>query len=96
MVVNYLDRIADAIRWEVSPDKLPDENTIPLFRLYAVLALAKGVDVTLEDVHNAWSAWMLEHDPDHESIKPFSELGPEVQQEDAPYAKAIWAVAARL
>lgn len=92
---SYLDEIADAIRDEVPPDKVPEGGTILLFRLYAVLALAKGATVTLEDVHNAWSAWMLEHDPAHESIQPFSELGDDVKQEDEPYAKAIRTVATR-
>jgi hypothetical protein len=96
LVMNYLDRIADQIRREVSPDDLPDENTVQLFRLYAVLALAKGGDVTMQDVHNAWSAWMLQHDPEHESIKPYGELDPEVKREDEPYLTAIREVASRL
>lgn len=94
-MTNYLDQIAEKIHREVAPDKLPDEETIALFRLYAVLALAKGVDVTLEDVHNAWSAWMLGKDPDHESIKPFETLSDNVRQEDQPYLKAILKVASR-
>lgn len=96
LAMNYIDRVAEAIRREVSPEKVPDEDTIPLFRLYAVLALVKGIDVTLEDVHNAWSAWMLGCDPNHRSIKPFAELSPEVQWEDEPYAEAIRTVADRL
>lgn len=95
LAMNYIDQIAEAIRREVSPDKLPNENTTSLFRLYAVLALAKGTGVALEDVHNAWSAWMIGNDPSHESIKPFEELSPEVQREDEPYVDAIRAVAAR-
>lgn len=95
-VTNYLDEIAEKIQREVSPDKIPDEDTIPLFRLYAVLALAKGTDVALEDVHNAWSAWMLGEDPNHESIKPFKELSRKVQGEDQPYVEAIRKVASDL
>lgn len=94
--MNYIDRIAEAIRHEVSPSKLPDEDTAPLFRLYAVLALAKGTGTTLRDVHNAWSAWMIGSDPNHESIRPFNELSPEVQAEDEPYVNAIRTVAGRL
>jgi hypothetical protein len=93
--MNYIDRVAETIRRRVSPDKLPEENTAALFRLYAVLALAKGEDVTLEDVHNAWSAWMIGRDPNHESIRPFKELRPEVQREDEPYVKAIHAAVAK-
>jgi hypothetical protein len=96
LVLNYIDKIAEAIRCEVSPDKLPDEEAVSLFRLYAVLALAKGTSVTLQDVHNAWAAWMIERDPEHESIKPFSELSSGVKKEDEPYLNAIRAVADRL
>jgi hypothetical protein len=43
------------------PDRLlPEGDTKPLFRLYALLALTKGRSVTAEDVHNAWAAWMLD------------------------------------
>lgn len=94
--MNYIDEIADAIRSKVSPDQLPDENTAALFRLYAVLALAKGTDVTMRDVHNAWSAWMISSDPNHESIKPYDELSPDVKREDEPYLNAIRAVASTL
>lgn len=96
LAVNYIDQIADAIKYEVSPGKLPDENTTLLFRLYAVLALAKGTNVTLEDVHNAWSAWMIGSDPNHESIRPFGELSLSTQREDEPYVRAIRTVADRL
>lgn len=96
LAMNYIDQIADAIRQEVSPSKLPDDDTAALFRLYAVLALAKGMSVTLEDVHDAWSAWMIGNNPDHESIKPFKELTPQTQMEDQPYVDAIRTVASRL
>jgi len=94
--MNYLDQIAESIQGEVSPDKLPNESTASLFRLYAVLALAKGTSVTPTDVHNAWSAWMIEQDPNHESIKPFAALSAEIQREDEPYVQAIRRVADRL
>lgn len=94
--MNYIDEIADAIRSKVSPDQLPDENTAVLFRLYAVLVLAKGTGVTMRDVHNAWSAWMISSDPNHESIKPYDELSPDVKREDEPYLNAIRAVASTL
>ena len=90
--MNYLDKIAEAIRIVVSPDKLPDADTSALFRIYAVLALAKGSATTLEDVHNAWSAWMIERNPSHESIRPFDELDTETQLEDQPYLNAIKAI----
>lgn len=94
--MSYIDRVANAIRKEVSPDKLPDAETTSLFRLYAVLTLAKGKEVILSDIHDAWSAWMLEQDPTHEPIEPFDELSPEIQREDQAYVDAIRQVAGQL
>lgn len=94
--MNYLDTLATAIRQEVTPDALPAGDTTLLFRLYAVLALAKGTEVTGEDVHNAWAAWMSEKEPTHESIKPYSELVQDVQREDQSFVDAIRMVASRI
>lgn len=91
----YIDRLARAIHDEVDPAKRPDDDTAPLFRLYAVLALAKGIATTREDVHDAWSAWMSGKDPSHRSLKRYGELPAEVQLQDQPYVDAIRAVAAR-
>jgi hypothetical protein len=91
--LSYVDEVAEAIRTHVASDRLPDADTKALFRLYAVLAFAKGEAVTLEDVHDAWSAWMSGRDPDHASLKPFDELSPDVQASDEPYLAAIHAVA---
>ncbi len=81
---------------QVPADLLPGGDTRALFRLYAVLALAKGRAVEAADADNAWAAWMQERDPDHRSLKPFEELDPETQASDEPFAEAIRAVAARL
>ena len=94
--VNYIDQIAEAIKREVKANNVPADDGGSLFRLYAVLALAKGTQVTADDVHNAWSAWKIMIDPSHEAIKPFAELSPEIQAKDAPYVEAIQAVARRL
>lgn len=91
--MSYIDELADAIRRAVAPHLLPDGDTRVLFRMYAVLALAKGEAVALEDVHDAWSAWMSGQDPQHQSLKPLAELSPEVQSADRPYLQAILAVA---
>lgn len=91
----YIDRFARAIHDEIAPDKLPDAETTLLFRLYAVLALAKGAGVTLEDVHDAWAAWMAGIDPGHRSLRPFRELSDDVRLQDQPYVDAIHRVAAR-
>ena len=66
---------------------------IPLYRLYAVLALAKGEATTASDVHDAWCAWMLTVHPDHQSLRPFAELTTDVQRMDDLYLGAIHAVA---
>jgi hypothetical protein len=87
--VNYLDALAHEIGF-LAP--CPED----LLRLYALLALTVGEDVTLENVHDAWSAWRAVSKPDHPSLVPFAELSPEVQALDAPYAEAIRQVAAKV
>lgn len=94
--MTYLDALATEIRRHVPPDLLPDGETQPLFRLYALLAMAKGSAVNAADVHNAWAAWMHERDPRHRSIKPFTELDPETQASDEPFVEAIRAAAEEL
>lgn len=79
---------------EVPDDLLPDEDSDLLFLMYAVLLLAKGADVTREDVHNAWVAWMTHRGQDHESLVTFKDLPLETQAEDGPYVLAIRRVAA--
>jgi hypothetical protein len=91
--LTYIDEIAAAIRRAVPAEAVPDADTDELFRIYAVLALAKGRETELEDVHDAWSAWMSRLDPDHRSLKPLSELAPDVQAGDEPYLAAIRRVA---
>jgi hypothetical protein len=91
--LSYVEELAEAIRRAVPPDVLPDGDTSVLFRLYAVLALAKGEGVVLEDVHDAWSAWMTGRDPRHGSLRPLAELHADVRRSDEPYLDAIRAVA---
>ena len=90
---NYITELAIDIMNECSEQEIPDgyshEQIMDLFREYALLALTKGKDTTPEDVHDAWSAWMATHDPDHDSLIPFDKLTPEVQAYDEPYCKAI-------
>jgi hypothetical protein len=91
--LSYVDDLADAIRREIPPQLLPEGDTASLFRMYAVLAMAKGEQVVLEDVHDAWAAWMSGEDPQHKSLKPLPELPAEVQRADVPYLDAIRTVA---
>jgi len=91
--LSYIDELAGAIRASLRPELIPNGDTSMLFRIYAVLALAKGEDVVLEDVHDAWAAWMSAADPEHRSLIPFADLSTDVQQADQPYLDAIRAVA---
>jgi hypothetical protein len=93
--MTYLDDIAASIREAVPKEALPSEDTTDLFLSYAVLLLAKGEDVTREDVHNAWVAWMLAEDEEHESLVPYAELPSATQAEDSPFVIAIRTVAKR-
>lgn len=89
MTTTYLDDLAARIRSEVPAEYLPDGDTSLLFRLYALLALAKGAEVTTEDVHNAWAAWMQERNPEHRSLRPFDALDAATREQDQPYVRAI-------
>jgi hypothetical protein len=86
--MNYLHATAERIRRSIPATALP-EDAEALLLLYAVLAHAKGRDTAAEDVHDAWTAWMLLRGEDHESMIPFSELSPDVQAEDLPFLRAI-------
>jgi hypothetical protein len=85
----YIEILARRIRASIPSSRLPDDNTNALFRIYAVLAIAKDGRVKSEDVHNAWVAWMLGIEPKHDALIPFDELPPEVKKQDEPYVKAI-------
>jgi hypothetical protein len=93
---SYIADIADDIQAAVPPKSLPAGDTDELFLIYALLALAKGVDVEARDIHNAWAAWMSTKDPHHESIVPYEDLSPDVRREDDPYLAAVRSVARRL
>ena len=75
-----------------------------LVRYYALLAMVKGDNVTLEDVHDAWSMNMNFKVPnppfcyghDHLSIVPFDQLSKETQDRDVEYMEAIKKVAREL
>lgn len=92
--MSYLRNVADAIRSEV-PERLIPPDSNDLFLLYAVLARAKGHATTVEDVHDAWTAWMESRGEAHRSMVPFQQLPESVQAEDAPFVDAIHAVASR-
>ena len=91
--MNYLDDLADKIRAAVEPRDLPHDDTRDLFRMYALLLLAKGAAVNEADVHNAWVSWMAGRDSSHEALLPYDQLGDDVAEQDEPYVEAIRTVA---
>lgn len=91
----YLHELAAEIQAEVDPALVPRGDTASLWRIYAVLVRAKGVDVQAADVHDAWTAWALSEKPAHKALLPFEELDPSTQAKDEPYVSALRRVAAR-
>ena len=91
--MSYIDEIADAIGRQIPAELIPDGDVAPLFRIYALLVLAKGERVVLEDVHDGWAAWISGQDPSHHALKPLAQLPAQAQQSDLPYLDAIRTVA---
>ncbi len=87
--MSYLDADAQLIRSCLPAGIGTPEDSDDLFILYAVLMRAKGEGTQAADVHDAWSAWMSRSEPEHESIRPYDQLAPSVQEEDAPFLNAI-------
>lgn len=94
--MNYLDLIAAEIQRTADPESSPPDEDLPLYRLYALLLLTKGREVTLEDVHNAWAAWASDHEPHSRYLIPFKELSLSIQRKDQTYVDAIHEVAHRM
>lgn len=88
-MLNYLDQDAKLIRDCLPTDTDVPDNSTQLFRLYAVLLRSKGTETLAEDVHDAWSVWMLGIDPEHDSIRPYAELDVDTKTEDSPFLAAI-------
>ncbi|MFI7131156.1 hypothetical protein ACIBQ1_36100 [Nonomuraea sp. NPDC050153] len=93
--MSYLDADAHLIRSLLPAQAAPPDDAAGLFVLYAVLLRAKGEEVSAEDVHDAWSAWMSTRDPDHPALVPFADLPLSTQAADEPYAMAIRAAASQ-
>lgn len=94
LVSDHITELARVICSHVrGEDKPGTDDDLQLFRLYAVLARAKGDAVTAEDVHDAWCAWMYDRDPNHEALIPFGELTSEQRALDDPLVAAIRAAA---
>jgi hypothetical protein len=80
---NYVLKMTDLVARELPG--LPAE----LVGLYVLLALTRGTETTLRDVHDAWAVWRNETRPDHKSLIPFGELTFEVQELDRKYVEGI-------
>jgi hypothetical protein len=93
--MNYIDRLACDI-YAINDSGEPNAEDMVLYRIYAVLALAKGVETTAKDVHDAWSAWQAGIFPEHRSLIPFDELPIHTQLLDDDYVDAIRMVANRV
>lgn len=90
--MNYLIEIAHRIRAKVPPHLMPADAD-GLLLTYAVLVRSRGIETTAENVHDAWTAWMVARGEDHPSMIPFADLAPSVQDEDEPFVIAIRQVA---
>lgn len=88
--MNYIQTIKDALETEL---KMKGTDYEGLLDVYALLVFTVGEDCTNEHVHDAWSIWQDETQPDHRSLIPFNELTKEVQDLDEPYRQAIIKVA---
>jgi hypothetical protein len=60
-----------------------------LIDLYTLLGLQYGLRVDAIKVHNAWSVWCNNANPNHPALIPFPFLAPDVQALDEPYVDAI-------
>ena len=80
---NYVQAVLDRLN-EACPVLESD-----LARLYALLAMTKGADTTLRDVHDAWALARSVTRPDHPCLVPFDELTVEQQELDREYMVAI-------
>lgn len=89
--MNYIDEAKQELSKHVKIGK-------GLTDLYALLALVKGEDTTLKDVHDAWAmninrTWDKEQFGEHFSMIPFEELKPETAAKDQRFVDAIHATA---
>ncbi|MFK0122429.1 hypothetical protein ACIQSP_03850 [Streptomyces nigra] len=87
--MNYLERVAEAIRIEVPVSSLPAGDVDALLNSYASLAFSKGVDVTATDIHVAWSVWQIRIDPSHAGLVPYEQLPPSLQRSYEVFVRAI-------
>jgi hypothetical protein len=88
--LNYVERVIDLILGE------DNDLDFALAEMYALLVLVKGVNITMQDVHDAWAIWRNQTRPSHQSIIPFDELTVEVQELDRKYMDMLHRVAKQI
>lgn len=93
---NYVQRVREELKTRIDDYDQWGENADNLLDLYALLAITKGRQTTMEDIHDAWSLWTNESNPEHRSLVPFAHLGAEIAEYDRPYMVAVHEVAALL
>lgn len=94
----YIDKVYKLVQEATG---LKSKETI---KMYSLLVLTKGENITLSDIHDGWSMVMnfKETNPphcyghDHKSIVPFDQLSKETQDRDIRYLEAIHKVAKML
>lgn len=91
----YIDEVIERVKQETG---IKSKETL---KMYALLVLVKGTDITLSDVHDGWSMVMnfKEVNPpycyghEHKSIVPFDQLSVETQERDRKYVEALIKIA---
>jgi hypothetical protein len=82
----YLEELAQQIALRVDA---PEADQHLLHLVYALLVRVKGENITLSDVHDAWSVWTLAMHRDAGQVVPFDELDSDVQELDRPFAELL-------
>jgi len=88
--MNYINKIRLALDKELN---MSDSEYEDLLDVYALLVLIVGENCTNEHIHDAWSVWQNNTDPEHRSLITFNQLTKEVQDLDEPYRQAVIKVA---
>lgn len=94
----YIDRVYKLVQEATG---LKSKETI---KMYSLLVLTKGKNITLSDIHDGWSMVMnfKEANPpycyghEHKSLVSFHLLNPETQARDEKYLVALKQVARQL